>query len=501
MRTGRMIASIAPLCLLALTCPAWSAETDQEEPILAKQITRGPIHEAFARPLPQSGPRRAILKTPPPPALEPIPLFQPQGDPIWIPGYWFFDEETQSFLWVGGVWRYPPQGREWVPGFWKTVNGASTWYPGFWAITSVPDQVLPPPPPSRDPAVPAVPPHKDRIAYPGHWLWSGGQYFWQPGTFTKISPGYLWIPPHHVPMPGGSRLIPGYWDYDLSQRGLATCPSRPPVHAFKAKSTASVAIEPVWYLRPTTVSQHLFIQPKFDHYLFGDYYSPIVQRIGIESSDEYSRHHLDPIFSLQRAKHRDEPNWEAVRTRQLTELRSGWVPRPPREPSMAPNGEIAWESLAAPPELVLAEIGLEGRFLNQAHAQRVLNQTGQYLAMVRERAARDEIKPVKMGPGGIAPAPSDFGFAAKYTNYAADGFARPPVSAYANQMPGLEQAGKRSAFQPHKPGPFVISEDGSGIIGKGGFPAQKRDSANPPKPAGDSSKSNPIQPGASSPRR
>lgn len=364
--------------------------SEENSTVEAHQVARGPLHEALASPLPTYGPRRIIPHTPPQLADEPIPVFRPQGDPVWIPGYWFWDDETQSFLWVGGIWRYPPEGRHWIPGFWKVKNGGSTWYPGYWSVPQSEDTILPVPPPSRDPFVPPVSPEKDRVAYPGHWNWNGFQYLWQPGTLTRISPGFVWIPTYQAPVPGGIRIIPGYWDYDLSMRGLASCPSRLPPLANRAHPNLKVTISPAWFIRPEMVKPHLFIQTTTEHYLFGDYYSLLFQRISVYSSFEYSRNHLDPLFSLERALNRENKSWEGTTFRRHLALQNGEIPRPARDLTISETGEIPGNSLAAPPELVLSELKINGRNLDQAAGAVVLNQKNMFLAIVKDREQRDE---------------------------------------------------------------------------------------------------------------
>ncbi len=371
--------------------------------IVARQITRGPLHEAFASPLPLHGARRAIHHIPPPPAEEPIPVYRPQGDPAWIPGYWFWEDESQAFLWVGGVWRIAPEGRQWVPGFWKVKNGTATWYPGFWAQPQVEDRVLAPPPAPHEPIVPTLPPEKDRVAFPGHYHWNGFQYLWQPGTWSKIGPGFVWVPPHNVPLPGGSRLVAGYWDYNFSMRGLASCPSRVPPALQRGKQTARVVIEPVWFVRPDTIQPHLFVQNQSGHYLFGDYYSPFAQRLGIQHWFDSSRHTLDPLFSLERALHREDKTWEVQVYKYVFERQTGQAPRPPREIVMSETGEIPQTSLAAPAELALSEMKLQGKMLDQAGAQTAIDRRAVFMAMTRDREQRDEYVATKQTLTGTVP--------------------------------------------------------------------------------------------------
>src|SRR5436305_908817 len=83
-------------------------------------LARGPVHEAFADPAVEK-PVETITapKEPPAPVEELPPTEKPEGDNVqWIPGYWAWDQDLDDFIWVSGVWRDIPPGREWVPGYW-----------------------------------------------------------------------------------------------------------------------------------------------------------------------------------------------------------------------------------------------------------------------------------------------------------------------------------------------------------------------------------------------
>ena len=98
-------------------------------------LTRGPVHEAFAETVtfdPQPG--IVIPKTPPAPIEELPPQQRPEGANVaWIPGYWAWDDERKDFLWVSGIWRAVPPGRQWVPGYWSGSGQGAQWISGYWA--------------------------------------------------------------------------------------------------------------------------------------------------------------------------------------------------------------------------------------------------------------------------------------------------------------------------------------------------------------------------------
>ena len=100
--------------------------------------TRGPVHEAFAETItfdPQPG---IVVPKTPPAAIEEVPPPQrPEGKNMaWIPGYWAWDDERNDFLWLSGIWRALPPGRQWVPGYWGQSQQGAQWTSGYWADAS-----------------------------------------------------------------------------------------------------------------------------------------------------------------------------------------------------------------------------------------------------------------------------------------------------------------------------------------------------------------------------
>ncbi len=85
----------------------------------------------------------------PPAAIEEVPPEQrPEGANVaWIPGYWGWDDERNDFLWVSGIWRALPPGRQWVPGYWGKSGQGFQWTSGYWADAKVSEvEYLPEPP-------------------------------------------------------------------------------------------------------------------------------------------------------------------------------------------------------------------------------------------------------------------------------------------------------------------------------------------------------------------
>ena len=91
-------------------------------------LTRGPVHEAFAETVTFDPEPGIVVPKSPPAAIEELPPDQkPEGANVaWIPGYWAWDDERNDFLWVSGIWRDLPPGRQWVPGYWgQSEKGCS----------------------------------------------------------------------------------------------------------------------------------------------------------------------------------------------------------------------------------------------------------------------------------------------------------------------------------------------------------------------------------------
>ena len=132
---------VRPICkrcvVSALVILGWSfgldralfaqpGQADVEEGV--QVLTRGPVHEAFAETVTFDPEQGIVVPTAPPAAIEELPPDQkPEGANVaWIPGYWGWDDERSDFLWVSGIWRALPPGRQWVPGYWgKSGQGLS----------------------------------------------------------------------------------------------------------------------------------------------------------------------------------------------------------------------------------------------------------------------------------------------------------------------------------------------------------------------------------------
>lgn len=281
----------------------------------AEILTRGPIHEAFATPVVFNPPPPFIVPKPPPTAaIEEIPPDQkPAGaDVEWIPGYWAWDETRTDYIWVSGVWRDIPPGRQWVPGYWSAMPGGFGWTAGFWATAQPvgPIDYLPPPPASLE-AGPNSPAPGDNFAWnPGSWIWQNDHYGWQPGYWYEAQPNWVWTPAAYETTPSGNIYNPGYWDYSLQQRGLPFASlafgGGGPIQPF--------SYTPNYVLPVGGLLANLFVRPNYGRYYYGDYYSAA----GPGGNAGYvpwfnfrnNRVGYDPFYSSLAALNARQPNWD-----------------------------------------------------------------------------------------------------------------------------------------------------------------------------------------------
>jgi hypothetical protein len=205
--------------------PAVGASTRQlPDPQVLEQ---GPIHEAFAEPLALEKQEREIApKQPPEPVNELPPQEQPEGQNVqWIPGYWMWDQGRDDYVWVSGMWRAAPPGRNWVPGEWQQVAGGFQWVPGFWSDAKQQQaQLLPAPPATLETGPTSPSPGENYLWAPGNWYWQNEQYAWQPGYWYEANPNWVWTPNHYSYTPNGYCYVSGYWDYQPYDRGWLYAP-------------------------------------------------------------------------------------------------------------------------------------------------------------------------------------------------------------------------------------------------------------------------------------
>src|SRR5438034_9399308 len=252
-------------------------------------LARGPVHEAFATPTSEPMPTRPVAKQPPKPLEELPPDEKPEGDMIWIGGYWGWDDDRSDYLWVSGIWRTPPPGKQWVAGYWREEGTSWQWVPGFWSAaqqsqagTQGGDKqdvtYMPAPPAPPEVAAPGEPPNADSFYVPGCWVWRGDSYAWRAGYWAHVQPGYVWVSAHYRWTPSGYIYIPGYWDLAVSRRGVLYAP----VFVDPLVVGAGFVYTPAYVVRDTNVIHAMFVRPCSCHYYFGDYYAPVYHALADE---------------------------------------------------------------------------------------------------------------------------------------------------------------------------------------------------------------------------
>lgn len=293
-----MSRGLIPTILLALVVPAVSLAQDVlPEPLPAAAedpseddhdvLARGPVHEAFAE---QVSPDPTMGITAPEPPPDPIkevpPEEKPDGDDVvWIPGYWFWDDESLEYIWVSGLWRRVPPGRRWVPGYWQKADAGYRWVSGFWGSDAAGDIAYLDHPPESLEAGPSSPaPSAEHFWTPGVWLWEGREYQWQCGGWRRYREGWTWIAARYIWTPRGCIYVPGYWDFSLTRRGLLFAPI---CYRSSIYERVDYVYRPRCAVRYQPLLLHLFVRADCHHLFFGDYYSPRYRQLDYTPCHSY----------------------------------------------------------------------------------------------------------------------------------------------------------------------------------------------------------------------
>lgn len=299
---------------LALPPAAHALSTDVQPKEEDMQIlTRGPVHEAFAEVVMEKPEPGFIVTKAPPGAIEELPPEkQLEGDNVtWISGYWAWDDDRSDFLWVSGVWRNIPPGRQWVPGYWNDLSdGRWQWTSGYWSnseLTEV-DYVDEAPPETLDSGPNIAAPDDESTWVPGNWRYVETRYVWSPGYWTPQRPDWNWVPSRWAWTPHGYCYNDGYWDYAVANRGVLFAP---------AYFSSPVWTYPNYYYTPSVVvglgvfDNHCWIRPRFGHYYFGDYYGARYSDLGFFVSYNWHgrRGCYDPIWAYNSWHHRHDGGW------------------------------------------------------------------------------------------------------------------------------------------------------------------------------------------------
>ena len=286
------------------------ATPSQEQP---EVLSRGPVHEAFAEPVNTQQQAGLIAPDRPPPSIEEFPPEErPKGQQfVWIPGYWSWDGDRRSYIWVSACWRVAPPRMSWVPGYWSQVAGGWEWVSGYWAPAGVREiEYLPAPPSDNDVAPLGLPPSQDAIWVPPCMYWTQDRYVRRTGYWLAAQPDWVWVPSHYIATPRGYVFAEGHWDYALERRGMLFAPVCFPASVY---GRADLTYSPSIVIDVGLLRVSLFAYPRYSHYFFGDYYDDAYLRIGIYPWFDSRRNHswYDPIFEHDRWRHqRSEPRWE-----------------------------------------------------------------------------------------------------------------------------------------------------------------------------------------------
>ncbi len=294
-------------------------------------MTRGPVHEAFAETVtfdPQPG--NIVPKQPPALIEELVPDQRPTGDNVtWIPGYWGWDEEQSNFLWISGIWRNLPPGREWVPGYWSQVDTGHQWTSGYWQDAEAEEVTYLPEPPRSVEQGPSVAAASDEEMWiPGNWEYRQDRYAWRAGYWVAARPNWSWTPSYYRWTSYGYVYVDGYWDYPVVNRGVVFAPVRFHNNYY---ARPGYCYSPLAAISLSVFSNHLFVRPGYGHYYYGDYYEPRYRDRYYASCHYGSRYRgYDPIYSYQRWENRGNRNWGRERQDYYEHRRDHVGSRPPR---------------------------------------------------------------------------------------------------------------------------------------------------------------------------
>lgn len=343
---------ICALATIPLASPAQdlslNAPMADEAYDYGEELLRGPVHEAFAEQYASAYTEPFVVDRAPPAAIPEVPpQLKPAGKRIeWIPGYWFWDEDRDDYIWISGIWRNIPPGLRWVPGYWDGSSGRHRWIAGTWVAIEQDriDYLAQAPPESLDYGPVGAPPSADHFWIPGCWNWRGNAYAWRPGYWSTGHSNWVWIPERYLWTPSGYVFCRGYWDYPVTNRGVLFAPFwfQRPVYV-----TTGFRYVPRVSLLGSALQAHFWVRPSCHHYYFGDFYASRYRSRGIHPWHSYSsgglRHSgahghnawgltrvgYDPLFSHH---HRDLRGRSSHDLRQASERYQALVDHADRRP-------------------------------------------------------------------------------------------------------------------------------------------------------------------------
>jgi hypothetical protein len=295
-------------------------------------LTRGPVHEAFAETISFDPEPGIVVPQPAPEAIEELPPEQkPEGANVdWIPGYWAWDDERSDFLWVSGIWRALPPGRQWMPGYWAPSGRGAQWISGYWADAQATEiEYLPEPPQTVEAGPNVEAPSANHTWLPGSWVWYENRYAWRPGVWALAQQNWVWNPAHYVWAPRGYVYVNGYYDHSVARRGVLFAPVYFTANTY---SRRGFSYSPSLVINPAVFASHLFLRPSYGHYYFGDYYATSYASRGFSPwfSVYSSRSGYDPFYAHQRWEHRNDRQWDRRVEADFANRRDNEDARPPR---------------------------------------------------------------------------------------------------------------------------------------------------------------------------
>jgi len=247
--------------------PRSAVQSDLQGPELLEE---GPLHEAYAKPLALEDHAVVIDRLPPAAVNELPPEQRPEGPNVnWLPGYWFFDSDRNDFVWVSGLWRNFPPGRNWVPGEWQQVPGGYQWVSGYWAAQQVQQSLLPTPPATLEQGPSSPAPADGHLWTPGCWQWQGSRYAWQSGFWYAAQPDWVWMPNHYCYTPKGAVYVCGYWDHPLARRGSVYAP----VFWRAGYPSGTAVYRPRTVINTNRLIAHLIVDHHHGGYYYGNHRS------------------------------------------------------------------------------------------------------------------------------------------------------------------------------------------------------------------------------------
>jgi hypothetical protein len=457
--------ALAALLGSSMACAAQPAPLDDEAGV--EVLTRGPVHEAFVETVTFDPEPGIVVPEAPPEAIEELPPDQrPEGDNVaWIPGYWAWDDEREDFLWVSGIWRALPPGRQWVSGYWGESGPDFQWTSGYWADALASEvEYLPQPPQTVEVGPNIDAPSADHAWLPGCWVWRETRYAWRPGYWATAQPNWVWIPAYYVWSPRGYVFVEGYWDHAIDQRGILFAPVYFSANVY---AQPGYSYSPATVINPGVFSVHLFLRPRYGHYYFGDYYAKNYDTAGFHRwSSFHNRRGYDPIHAHDRWRHRDDQSWEQHRERDYRRRRDDEHARPPRNlaaqrqrATTAADTDEANFVVAAPLEQVAKSQSSPLRFrpVEQAERRKIADRGREVRQWGTERRQREtavadtandqpaaDRQPVRVK---LPPSP----IAAKPAEELGEGQAPPATQAGPDPDPSIEPKPRTSARNPRQP--------------------------------------------------